>query len=229
MIGQIAVRPAGRWRIWQPLARRWRGGSWWHLGALARHGDEALPQHPVRMAGSVAGGIVPDPRVTVDALYQQHARAVLGYLYTRLPDLADAEDALGEVFVAALQACAAGAAPDLSWLLLVARRRAADFYRARARGARLTTAAPTPTTSNVPDPRPQPDEVALREEEMCRLRALVAALPEEQREALALRFAAGLRAPQIGTVLGKREDAVRALLSRAVRRLRQEWRKEETR
>jgi RNA polymerase sigma factor (sigma-70 family) len=52
---------------------------------------------------------------------------------------------------------------------------------------------------------------------------LVARLPQEQQEVLALHFAAGLQSSEIGEVVGKRADAVRALLSRAMRRLREEW------
>ena len=159
----------------------------------------------------------------MDALYQQHARAVLGYLYHRLPDLADAEDALGEVFVAALQACAAGEALALPWLLLVARRRVADFYRARQRGAGLALAPDVAGREAPADPGTQPEALWLRAEEGRELRALIAQLPDEQREVLALRFAGGMRAVQIGALLGKSDEAVRALLSRAVRRLRKEW------
>ncbi|HEY7833677.1 MAG TPA: sigma-70 family RNA polymerase sigma factor [Ktedonobacterales bacterium] len=234
MINRIAVGPAGRWRIWQPLAECLRGQTWWRLGALARHDAGALPGRATDLRGEregrLEGDAAPGPRAALDTLYQQHARAVLGYLYSRLPALADAEDALGDVFVAALQACAAGAAPDLPWLLLVARRRAADFYRARARGDHAPLPDDDETARSImADSGAQPEAQSLRAEQRRELRALVAALPGEQREALALRFADGLRAPQIATVLGKSDDAVRALLSRAVRRLRQQWNQEETR
>ncbi len=65
--------------------------------------------------------------------------------------------------------------------------------------------------------------MALRAEAHRELLRLVARLPEDQREVLALRFAAGMPSPEIGAVVGKRADAVRALLARAMRRLREEW------
>jgi RNA polymerase sigma-70 factor (ECF subfamily) len=69
----------------------------------------------------------------------------------------------------------------------------------------------------------EPEWVALRGEEHRELRRLIARLPQDQQEVLALRFAAGMRSPEIGEVVGKRADAVRALLARAMRRLREEW------
>ena len=51
----------------------------------------------------------------------------------------------------------------------------------------------------------------------------MAQLPEEQRDILALRFGAGMSAPQIAAIIGKSNDATRAILSRAIRSLRKEW------
>jgi RNA polymerase sigma factor (sigma-70 family) len=50
----------------------------------------------------------------------------------------------------------------------------------------------------------------------------VARLPEDQREAVGLRFGAGLTARQIGLVIGKSEEATQKLISRAIVRLRED-------
>ena len=182
---------------------------------------------------SAAGMRGPEPdraleqsiRAQVDALYQQHSRAVLGYLCRRLPGLTDAEDILADVFFTALQVSAQGRTPDLPWLLTVARRRAADFYRTRKRrGALLNHSLENEEVESWPaGEQDDPEWRALHAEELRELAALVARLPEEQREAIALRFAAELPSAQIAAVLGKSDDATRMLLSRAMRRLREEW------
>ncbi len=169
-----------------------------------------------------SGGTRSNPRAVADAIYQQHARAVLAYLSHRLPNLPDAEDMLADVFVAALRACAAGETPGLPWLLTVARRRVADFYRQR-RQTPASGAIYSATLALPADAHAQPEAAALQAEEHRELLALVAQLPDDQQEALALRFAAGLRSPQIAMILGRSDEATRALLSRAVRRLRKEW------
>lgn len=209
------------------------GTAWHAMRALALRDQTSIPANtpsassPGAMGGTIhstAGdGKQRDAAAQVDALYQRHARKVLAYLYRRLPNLADAEDVLADVFLAALRQCADGDEPGPGWLLLVARRRVADFYRERQRTPAAYEPAPGASLAEVADTHPQPEDATIRAEEQREIAALVAQLPEEQREALALRFGAGLRSPQIAEALGKSDEAARALLSRAVRRLRKEW------
>jgi RNA polymerase sigma-70 factor (ECF subfamily) len=171
--------------------------------------------------GSVASPGTPSPAHVVDLLFQQHARAVLAYLVQRLPTLLDAEDALDDVFLAALSASASGQTLTGGWLMVTAHRRIADFYRQRQRMLPLTMAGGA--DEQVAGESSEPEWVALRREEHRELLRLVARLPQDQQEVLALRFITGLPSPEIGQVVGKRADAVRALLARALRRLREEW------
>lgn len=187
----------------------------------------------VPFSASAGGSRRPEPdraleqsvRAQVDALYQRHSRAVLGYLCKRLPSLTEAEDILADVFFTALQVSAQGRTPDLPWLLTVARRRAADFYRMRKRHSKvLDDGLENEEVEAWPaGEQDDPEWRALHSEEVRELAALVARLPQEQREAIALRFAAELPSAQIAVVLGKSDDATRMLLSRAMRRLREEW------
>jgi DNA-directed RNA polymerase specialized sigma24 family protein len=55
------------------------------------------------------------------------------------------------------------------------------------------------------------------------LRELVRALPEPQRDALALRYSAGLTARQIGAVIGKNEEATQKLIARALSDLKEAY------
>lgn len=191
------------------LALSTRGNAAWHSQRRPADLSPALP--------SDGGPPANAPRAQVDALYQRHARAVLGYLCRRLPTLADAEDALADVFLAALTSCASGATPSIGWLLAVARRRVADFYRERERHPLSILPLDNSTSDN------EPERLSLKHEEQRELLALLARLPDEQQEVLALRFAAGLRSAEIASVIGKSDDATRAMLSRALRRLRKEW------
>ena len=107
--------------------------------------------------------------------------------------------------------------PALPWLLRIARNIAIDANR-RNRPMlhldELDTSAGTFAST-------LPEEAALVAERDSELRALVAALPEPQRHAIALRFAAGLTARDIGAVIGKSEEATQKLLSRALDALRE--------
>ncbi len=202
---------------------------WWNLARwlLSIGEDEARgpsrfqPDTAVSAPAGGRGPAQPGSAEAVDLLYQEHARAVLAYLFYRLPTLQDAEDALDDVFVAALNACASGQTLTGGWLMVTAQRRVVDFYRRSQRALPLTA------TGAAHDQRAsessEPEWVALQGETRRRLLRLIARLPEDQQEALALRFAAGMSSPEIGEVVGKRADAVRALLARAMRRLREEW------
>jgi DNA-directed RNA polymerase specialized sigma24 family protein len=75
---------------------------------------------------------------------------MLGYLCARLPSLVDAEDLRSEVFPAALSRKRQGDEPRLGWLLIVARRRAADFHRARSRASRYVVAQATAESIRLP-------------------------------------------------------------------------------
>lgn len=211
-----------------PRAHRRRMLSWWRWpnwvrGLLAAGDDRVLWSSRLAMEswGTPAAGGEPGPAQVVDRLFQEHARAVLAYLVHRLPTLLDAEDALDDVFLAALKACANGQTLTGGWLMVTAQRRIADFYRRRLRA--LPLAATDADDEQFAGETDEPEWVALRGEEHRELMRLVARLPRDQQEVLALRFAAGLTSPEIGAVVGKHADAVRALLARTMRRLREEW------
>ena len=207
-------------RRFAPIRWRWPSVVRW---LLAVGEDGVLRSSRVQMETGkerTAAG-APDPAQRVDLLFQEHAHSVLAYLAYRLPTLLDAEDVLDDVFLAALHASASGQILTRGWLLVTAQRRIADFYRQRQRA--LPLAATDAVGEQHAGEQSEPEWAALRGEEHRELLRLVARLPQEQQEVLALRFAAGLQSPEIGEVVGKRADAVRALLGRAMRRLREEW------
>lgn len=218
-MNDLAATPRRSLRAWLPPP------AWLGVFRPGEHeagaGWRGEPAHPVSEAAArVQPEMAPDPQAVVATLYLRHAQAVLAYLYHRLPSLADAEDALADVFIAALRSCARGEVPGLPWLMVVARRRVADYYRDHHHVASLPAhgAHDDPT-----DPREGPEQSAMRAEERQEMLARIASLPDEQREALILRFGAGLRSQQIALILGKSDEATRALLSRALRRLREGW------
>jgi RNA polymerase sigma-70 factor (ECF subfamily) len=189
------------------------------LAALVKGRRVRDPQPDVLGAGkAIEPPAAFDPGSHIDDLYERYARALLSYLRHRLPSLADAEDVLAEVFLAAVRASTLGESVGAGWLMIVSQRRIADFYRER-RAIPLTEEQLL--VSETPE---NPEWMALRAEERQELLALVANLPAEKRDVLTLRFAGGLRSAEIADLIGKTDVATRALLSRAIRQLRKEWR-----
>ncbi len=154
-------------------------------------------------------------------LYERHAIPILAYLRLHAPTWEDAEDLLQEVFLATLdqrQLLQRPARDQLAWLGGVARHKLVDHYRRTQRRPALPLEEITDEIAE--EVTRTPESVVLGHEEQSELWESVKHLSALQQQVVYLRFAAGLHCPQIASLLGKREDAVRKLLSRAMNQLR---------
>ena len=162
----------------------------------------------------------PDP-AALAALYRQHAPVLLVYLRRRAASWEDAEDILLEVFLAALEQPQVFVIPEdqqLFWLRRVAQHKLVDYHR-RA-GRRPAVSLDQVSDALIEDEALEPEQVALRHEEQWEVQQAFQRLPAAYQEVLHLRFGYDLRCAEIGTMLGKQEGAVRALLWRALKLLR---------
>ncbi len=111
--------------------------------------------------------------------------------------------------------------PFASFVFGIASHKVADAMRNAAR-----LAIPTEDLPDGPDERPGPEETVVAYIEAERARALLARLPEHQRELLVLRVLTGLSAEETGHALGMSPGAVRVAQHRALARLREIAREE---
>jgi RNA polymerase sigma-70 factor (ECF subfamily) len=152
-------------------------------------------------------------------LYHRYLDAVYSYAFYQLGDHHDAEDATARTFMAALRAIGSfrdEGASFRGWLFRIARNTIANAHRTRSR-RRTEPIDAIPLEPPAPDA--DPAGLALRAEDARHIRAAVAALPEDRRQVVLLRFADGLSAREIGEVLDRSEGAVRVLLHRALKDL----------
>jgi len=152
-----------------------------------------------------------------EALYVRHRSPVYRYLRTRTTDGDDAADLTALTFERAFVAIARyrpGGAGVSAWLVGIARNASIDHGRRRL-------AAPRPERPSDPDEGLEARFVA--DEAASELRGRVAALSPDQRDAIVLRFAAGLTAREIGDVLGKSEAASQKLVSRGLTALKEAY------
>jgi RNA polymerase sigma factor (sigma-70 family) len=157
----------------------------------------------------------------VSRLYELHAPAIFAYLRRQTHTREDAEDVLVDVFAAAVEYRTfnqLGEKEQIAWLWRVAHNKAVDAYRR----SRLRQGLNLELVADViyDDDERAPEHIALQREEYAHLHTHLQKLSPDQREALRLRFAHGLRSSEIAAVLGKREGAVRVLLSRTLNFLR---------
>ena len=135
----------------------------------------------------------------------EHRAPVLAYLRAMVGPH-DADDCFQETFIAALRAYDSmdGRHPR-AWVMTIARRKAIDHHRARARR---------------PEPRGELPEVRAEDPEPAEMWAAVARLPDGQRSAVALRYAADLPYREIGTALDCSEEAARRRVADGLTALR---------
>jgi len=148
-------------------------------------------------------------------LYEQHRLSVYRYLRARTRSDADALDLAADTFERAFASLGRFRRRDggvQAWLLRIARNTAIDAHRRRRQTVDLTGADAHLGRVAL--------EADRREGDRGDVLDLVARLPDDQRDALLLRYAAGLTAKEIGVVLGKREDAIQKQIERGLAALR---------
>lgn len=106
----------------------------------------------------------------------------------------------------------------VAWLFRVARNQLVDTRRRHRPGQPIEDL----TWSQHPQVE-GPDRVLELRERDQELRRRLARLPAAQQTALALRYAAGLPAREIGPIIGKSEAATQKLISRAIQALRETY------
>ncbi|HET7494954.1 MAG TPA: sigma-70 family RNA polymerase sigma factor [Candidatus Limnocylindrales bacterium] len=150
-------------------------------------------------------------------LFDHYHLPVHRYIASRVHRPSDAEDLTQLVFVKALEALPryeARGIPFGGWLFRLARNTVIDHVRTRHEHADLDAA------------RGQigrdagPDEVTVARQELDEVAEALAELTDDQREALALRFFAGLSAREAAVVMGRQEGTIRGLQFRAIATLR---------
>lgn len=154
-------------------------------------------------------------RAAFGPLYARYVDRVYWYAFHRLGSREAAEDATSRTFEKALIALPSCRDDQFrAWLFTLARNSVTDALRERRATASLDEA------ERIEDRRASPAELAQAHESHRRVRALLARLPDGQRQIVELRLA-GLTGAEIARVLNRTHVAVRVSQLRAYQRLRQ--------
>lgn len=154
-----------------------------------------------------------------DHVFRDELPRVLGYFRYRGFDRATAEDLTSATFEKAWRArdrYRRDRAAVSTWLASIARNTAIDHLRR----PRLDVPLDERTDAASPD---TPETEALRASERRRLARLLAALPEREREVVALKYGAGATNRAIARLTGIGESNVGTILHRTVAALRARW------
>lgn len=178
-------------------------------------------EHPVTEADDyqLAQAAVADPQL-FDLLYRRYVSDVYRYCFAHSGSRADSEDLTAQTFLAALEALPGyrGRGPFAAWLFAIARRKCADHHRRRyaRREQALDSAVLLPGVAGA-NPEQQSYLNSVRD---C-LRRAIEQLTPDRRQALHLRFWAGLTVRETAAVMQRGESAVKMLVARAIADLKE--------
>jgi len=153
-----------------------------------------------------------------ERLYGEHADPLFGFLVYRTGDRALAEDVLADTFERVLRARRRfdpRRASEKTWLYTIA----LNCLRDRGRRSAAEKRALERFSAGAGNPDPGPSAGLADRDEIGRA---LAALSEEEREAIALRFGADLTVREIAKLTGDRLTTVEGRVYRALRKLRDE-------
>ena len=153
------------------------------------------------------------------SLFDHFYAPVHRYVAARVGRPSDAEDLAQLVFVKALEALPRyelRGVPFGGWLFKLARNVVIDHVRTRREHVTLDVVVQQSTEEG------GPDELAAIRQEMDSVASALRRLTPEQREAIQLRFFAGLSAKEAAVAMGRQEGTVRGLQFRAIAALRRE-------
>ena len=150
-------------------------------------------------------------------LYRRHITRVYRYHMAHTANVKDAEDLTSQTFMAALEGIRSyrGSGSFAAWIMGIAARKRALFFRGSKPEVPLDAAL------HIPTPGLPTDKAATQRLQMERVQHALRQLSPERFEALVLCYFGGLNAAEAGCVLGKSEAAVKMLLSRGLRDLRE--------
>jgi RNA polymerase sigma-70 factor, ECF subfamily len=149
-------------------------------------------------------------------LFRAIQPALLRYLHVIAPDAAD--DVAAETWlqvVTGLASFRGGEREFRAWLFTIARHRAIDWGRSRARRRTVPLAPGSAEERLAPDAA----DVALERFSTQAVLALISALPPNQAEIIMLRVVADLDTHAVARMVGKSPGAVRVAAHRGLRRL----------
>ena len=147
-------------------------------------------------------------------LYMLYVEQIFRYLYSRIGNVHEAEDATAQTFLVAFESFDRFRQDGhfASWLFTIARNKAMDHFRQRKNISSIDEAADIPVDND-------PLYGVIQSEQTASLSTLIQALPEEDRELLRLRFLAAMSFPEIAHFLHRNEDAVKKSIYRLLARL----------
>jgi RNA polymerase sigma-70 factor (ECF subfamily) len=157
-----------------------------------------------------------DPNAFAE-LYRRHFQQIYRYHMAHTGNVADSQDLTTQTFLAALEGIERYQrfGSFCAWLMGIARRKIAMHYRS------IKPEEPLELIADLPDNNPLPESIVGQRLDISSVCHALRNLTPEQAEAIILCIYANLSDSEAGRVMGKSEAAVKMLILRGMRDLKQ--------
>lgn len=166
----------------------------------------------------------------LEQLYERYNRPIFGLALLIVGDRAAAEEITLDVFMRVWQKASSYRAEQAkvsTWLTHITRNHAIDVLRRRRVRPDQSALSWEELTLEASSPSPDPGELAEQSSRRERVRAAIAKLPDDQRQALLLAYFGGYTQTQIAEVLKQPLGTIKTRLRLAVQKLRDFLREEQ--
>lgn len=186
-----------------------------HDSLALPHRDREAPADAAALLDTLATRAAAGDRSSFERIYSLLVDELYAYVRGQVQDDTVAEDLIANTFLKAWRSAKryrSGSDGFRRWIFGIARNEVRDHWRTNRRFLELHDYDVTDESGVLP----QGDAEGARR----LVHRALATLTEDQRQVVVLRYFDNKSHEEIATILGKREGAVRALLLRALRRMR---------
>jgi RNA polymerase sigma factor, sigma-70 family len=150
-------------------------------------------------------------------IYDKYIEKIYRFIYFKVNSVEISQDLTSETFLKAWQAFQREKINNIpAFLYRTARNLITDYYREKAKFQTVSFQNPS-----FVDPNQSPQEKAIINSELERVKKALATLEEDQQNALILYYLEGIPVREIAQILEKSENNVRVLIHRALKNLRE--------
>jgi RNA polymerase sigma-70 factor (ECF subfamily) len=193
------------------------------LAVPARKKTSEPERPPVDRLEEVVAEVAAGDRAAFRALYDATSSRVYGFALQILRDRAAAEEASLDVYAQLWRQAACydrSKGSVAAWIASIARTRAIDVRRARAREQERAIALDELTFDHLRESGPDPFDASFARERELSVRGALDALPHEQRRAVEAAFFRGLSHTEIAAALGEPLGTVKTRIRSGLAALR---------
>ncbi len=159
-----------------------------------------------------------------EELYEKYHQDLFQFVFYLTRDRTLTEDLVQEVYIRVMRSYNSfrGESSEKTWLFSIARNVTIDYFRAQKRKNNLVTQFFDWSKKGdfIPDHKPLPEEVAIKNEESQEMYAYLEKCTVDQRSVLILRFIQSLSIKETAAILGFSESKVKTTQHRGLKVLK---------